>query len=125
MRNTEDHFTVRSQLAAAGVMLRCATQRIDETPEGRLFETIAAGFAEYDNNKRRQKTVAGMIACLAKRRWPFQAPLGYLKIRAADGHPNLAPHPQLAAHIRRAFERAAAGCSRRTILAELRASVDS
>lgn len=121
MRNSMEHFRMRAELAMLGVQLRCATMEINETPEGKLFETIGAAFSEYDNSKRRDKTVAGMIACVAKRRWPFPPPVGYRKVRASDGHPNLEPDDRVAAFIRQAFESVATGKSRKRVLSDLRA----
>jgi hypothetical protein len=70
---------------------------------------LSAGFANYDNDIRAQKTVMGMKARLQKGGWPFAAPLGYRKVRDAQGQPSLAPVPETASLIQTAFEMVAAG----------------
>ena len=76
-RNTEDHFAIRSILRAAGVELRSATEPIGDEPNAKLFETIVAAFAEFDNAIRALRCVNGMRARIRSGIWPFKAPVGY------------------------------------------------
>ena len=76
-RNTEDHFAIRRLLRSAGVELRSATEPIGDDPNAKLFETIVAGFAEFDNSIRRLRCCNGMRARIRSGIWPFKAPVGY------------------------------------------------
>ena len=53
------------------------TEPIDENPEGKLLETILAGFAQFDNDIRALRTVQGMRRRLEEGIFPWGPPLGY------------------------------------------------
>ena len=76
-RNTEDHFAVRKILLDYGVSLRSVTEPIGHDPAEKLFETMLAGFAEFDNAIRKQRCSNGMLARLRQGIYPWQPPLGY------------------------------------------------
>src|SRR3989442_768007 len=51
-RNVTDHFSVKATLAKYGTRIVSVTEPIDTNPEGKLMETILAGFAQFDNDIR-------------------------------------------------------------------------
>jgi site-specific DNA recombinase len=104
-RKSHDHAIIGARLKAYGTTLRSATEPIDDTATGRLMETMLAGFAQFDNDVKSDRTVAGMKAALSKGRWPWQPPLGYLT--------GMLPDPERAPLIRRAFALTASGQLRR------------
>lgn len=59
-RNASDHFNIKAVLLKYGVRVVSVTEPIDENPEGKLLETILAGFAQFDNDIRAMRTVQGM-----------------------------------------------------------------
>jgi site-specific DNA recombinase len=77
-REKYDHFALHAHLKSLGVSLRSATEPIDDTSTGKLMEGVLAAFAQFDNDVRSERTLAGMKAALSLGRWTFQAPLGYL-----------------------------------------------
>jgi DNA invertase Pin-like site-specific DNA recombinase len=77
-REKYDHFALRAHLQSLGISLRSATEPIDDTSTGKLMEGVLAAFAQFDNDVRSERTLAGMKAALSLGRWTFQAPLGYL-----------------------------------------------
>ncbi len=77
-REKYDHFALRAHLKSLGISLRSATEPIDDTSTGKLMEGVLAAFAQFDNDVRSERTLAGMKAALALGRWTFPAPLGYL-----------------------------------------------
>lgn len=97
-RNTEDHFGVRKILADHGTRLVSVTEPIGNGPGEKLFETILAGFAEFDNAIRRQRCSNGMKARLAQKIWPFKPPPGYVcEYNRKNGKKKTEPdkpHPQ-------------------------------
>jgi DNA invertase Pin-like site-specific DNA recombinase len=83
-RNVGDHFNIKAALMKHGVRVVSVTEPIDAKPEGRLLETILAGFAQFDNDVRAARTVQGMRRKLQDGIYPWQPPLGY-KGAAAPG----------------------------------------
>jgi site-specific DNA recombinase len=51
-RNVSDHFNIKATLLKYGVRVVSVTEPIDTNPEGKLMETILAGFAQFDNDIR-------------------------------------------------------------------------
>lgn len=120
-RNAADHHTVRGLLAGFGVSLHSVTERIDDSPVGRLVETVLAGVNQFDNDVKTQRTVAGMQEALSRGRWVWRAPLGYVNSRNRLA-PSLVPDPDVAPLIRQAFELYAdIGRDRRGLLQTLEA----
>jgi len=76
-RNVGDHFNVKALLAKYGVRIVSVTEPIDTKPEGKLMETILAGFAQFDNDIRALRTVQGMNKKLQEGISPWKPPLGY------------------------------------------------
>jgi len=76
-RNVADHFSVKATLGKYGVQIVSVTEPIDANPEGRLMETILAGFAQFDNDVRAMRTVQGMRRKLQEGISPFRPPFGY------------------------------------------------
>lgn len=76
-RNVGDHFNIKASLVKYGVRVVSVTEPIDANPEGKLMETILAGFAQFDNDIRATRTVQGMKRKLQEGIFPWRAPLGY------------------------------------------------
>ncbi len=76
-RNVGDHFNIKATLLKLGVRVVSVTEPIDAKPEGKLLETILAGFAQFDNDIRAARTVQGMRGKIQEGIIPWQPPLGY------------------------------------------------
>lgn len=76
-RNVGDHFNIKAALLKLGVQVVSVTEPIDAKPEGRLLETILAGFAQFDNDIRATRTLQGMRRKIQEGIFPWKAPLGY------------------------------------------------
>jgi DNA invertase Pin-like site-specific DNA recombinase len=81
-RNAEDHFAVRKLLLEYGVSLRSVTEPIGHSPAEKLFETMLAGFAEFDNAIRKQRCSNGMQARVQQGIYPWKPPIGYRPLGA-------------------------------------------
>jgi len=103
-RNSHDHLVVRAHLGSLGIRLLSVTEPLEDSSSGRLLETMLAAFAQFDNDLRSERSVAGLKAALRRGRWTFRPPLGYV---ARDG--KLAIDEHRAPIIRRLFELAASG----------------
>ena len=87
-----------------GTSLRTATQPLGESPIEKLTETMLAGFAEFDNDLRAEKCIAGMKTRLAQGQWTWKAPLGFVNSRDALGNKTLIADPVKAPLVQAAFE---------------------
>jgi len=76
-RNVGDHFNIKAILLKYGVHVVSVTEPIDSKPEGKLMETILAGFAQFDNDIRAMRTVQGMRRKIQDGIFPWGPPLGY------------------------------------------------
>jgi site-specific DNA recombinase len=76
-RNTEDHFYIRKMLLDYGATLHSVSEPIGNSPVGKIFETMLAGFAEFDNSIRKQRCSDGMASRLKQGICPWNPPLGY------------------------------------------------
>ena len=76
-RNVGDHFSIKASLLKQNIRVVSVTEPIDAKPEGKLLETILAGFAQFDNDVRAARTVQGLRRKLQEGFFPWMAPLGY------------------------------------------------
>jgi len=77
-RNVSDHFSVKAMLTKYGVQILSVTEPIDSNAEGKLMETILAGFAQFDNDVRAMRSVQGMRRKIQEGIFPWKPPLGYV-----------------------------------------------
>ena len=105
---SDDHFALRAYLKSLGISLRSATEPIDDTSTGKLMEGVLAAFAQFDNDVRSERTLAGMKAALTLGRWTFQAPIGYLSA-PKWANCSLVHDPERGPLVKRAFEDLASG----------------
>ena len=119
-RNTGDHHALRGVLAGLGIMLKSATEPLDDSPTGKFMETIFSAVAQLDNDVKAERTRAGMKAALQLGRWTWQPPFGYT--RGQRGGPSMIPHPEHAPAVRSAFTDFANGVSKPEVLQRLKAN---
>jgi len=68
-RSTKDLLNIVSELEDSGVALQILEQNIDTTtPEGKLFFTMVAGFAEFEHSMMAARTRDGLAAARARGR---------------------------------------------------------
>lgn len=76
-RNVGDHFNIKAGLMKRGIRVVSVTEPIDAKPEGKLLETILAGFAQFDNDIRASRCTQGMRRKIQEGIFPWKPPLGY------------------------------------------------
>jgi hypothetical protein len=76
-RNVGDHFNIKASLLKQDIQVVSVTEPIDANPEGKLLETILAGFAQFDNDLRAARTLQGMKRKIQEGLFPWKPPLGY------------------------------------------------
>lgn len=79
-RSQEHHHWLRGQLLKLGIILRSATEHIDESPSGRLVEGVLAAVNEYDNEVKRERVKLALWARVEQGLWPWGAPIGYQEV---------------------------------------------
>lgn len=77
-RSQIDHFALRAQLMKYGVTLHSVTEPINDDPIGKMTEGVLAAYAQFENDIRKQRCTAGMMAKLKDGIWCWQPPIGYI-----------------------------------------------
>lgn len=78
-RNTTDHYGLQAELAKYGTRLCSVTEPIiSEGPIGRMAEAMLAGYAQFENDIRKQRCEAGIQRKIAEGIWPWRPPVGYI-----------------------------------------------
>ncbi len=108
-RNSDDHVLIRTALKKNGVSLVSVTEPIDQSPTGKLMETMLSGFAEFDNDIRTFRTTEGMKKRLEQGGWPHDAPIGYVKSKTSQGITSISPDPDTAPIVKEFLETFATG----------------
>lgn len=115
-RDEYDYKSLKVALLKLGITVCSVTETFDDTPHGRVLETMLAAFAQFDNDVKSQLTTERMREAAQRGRWVFQAPLGYRVTGKKAPEPSLEPDPGTAELVRRAFEEIASGRSTRAAL---------
>lgn len=66
-RNAVDYALLKAQLSKYGVILITARENLEDTPVGRLMETMIASCAQYESEMRSEKIKQGMRAAKLQR----------------------------------------------------------
>lgn len=108
-RNTGDYFALKTFFNKLGITLVSATEKLEDTPGGKFYETLLSAAAEFDNNVRSQRTTEGMKARLMGGSWSSVAPWGYINTTDRLNNKIIAPHPERAEAVKIMFEMYATG----------------
>jgi site-specific DNA recombinase len=104
-RNSADHHMIRALLGGFGISLRSATEPINDSPSGRFVEGVLAAVAQYENEAKAERTLAGMKAAAERGFWIWHPPIGYVgRPRVGSEGPNLMIDPDRAPLVQAAFE---------------------
>ena len=77
-RNMTDHYGLQAQLLKYGTSLHSVTEEIiSEGPVGKMLEAMLAGYAQFENDIRKQRCQGGMRARLRDGISPWMPPIGY------------------------------------------------
>jgi site-specific DNA recombinase len=108
-RQQYDYIVLAAQLKKYGVTLKSATEPISDDSTGKLMEHILSAFAQFDNDVRSERTIAGMRAALESGQWTFSAPIGYRRKAKPTAKDSIEPDPTSGPLVKKAFELYAAG----------------
>lgn len=101
-RNTDDYSQIRILLKRYGVEIKSTSEFFEDTPAGRFMENIIANVAQFDNDVRAERSIAGMRQATQEGRYVWMAPLGYSNVKI-DGKSTIAPNDK-AQGIKQVFE---------------------
>jgi len=118
-RNVEDHYTIKAALRKLGVRIVSVTEPIEADPNGKLMETILAGFAQFDNDIRSLRSIQGMQQRLKEGIWPWAPPIGYVPPKIGKKTRPDGPDPQRFEAIREAWRLFASGAYRKAEILRL------
>ncbi len=76
-RMAYDTAVIDANLQKLGIQLRSVTEPITDSPIGSLTKTMLAGFAQFDNDVRAERSTSGVKRRIEEGGWPHMAPLGY------------------------------------------------
>jgi len=99
-RNMFDQLATERDLREAGIRLESVLERTDDSAVGRWQRNMLAANHQLDNDRRSERTVAGMTQAALVGRFPFKAPIGYINVSQHRGQ-NLIPDPKTAPLIRK------------------------
>ena len=108
-RAVADYLALKAQLNKMNITLVSATESFENTPAGKLSETMLSAFAQFDNDVRSQRTFEGMKARALKGLWPGIAPWGYVNTKDEAGSKIIAPELTRAPIVKMLFEQYATG----------------
>ena len=108
-RQQYDYVVLAAQLKKYGATIKSATEPIADDSTGKLMEHILSAFAQFDNDVRAERTVAGMKAALESGQWTFGVPIGYCRKVDVAGRDSIEPDPVGGRLVRQAFELYATG----------------
>ena len=94
-RNLGDYYGIKVALAKYDVRIVSVTEPIEDDPVGRFLEAILAAAAQFDNEIRAIRSLAGMRQRVEQGEWPHSATIGYKKVRRS-----VVPDPEYADTIR-------------------------
>lgn len=103
-RNTKDHLTIRALLQKAGVKLISVAQpMLDDSPEGKMIDTIIASVNQFQSDINSRKTRKGLQDRFESGWLPGWAPIGY-KNALLNDHKVITPDPEKWDLVKKAFQ---------------------
>ena len=89
-RSGPGSLVISHELNNVGINILSTTQSVNhDDPSGKFMEGIYHLVSEFDNQQRKDKSVAGMIEKLRQGYWPYMPPTGYTNVnqgKTADQH---------------------------------------
>lgn len=76
-RDVQAHFELKTSIESRHGKLECVSMEFEDSPMGKLLETIMAGSAEYYRNENRVRVMKNMKSRLEKGYWSFDEIPGY------------------------------------------------
>lgn len=79
-RNMEDYYFLNGFFKTLGIDIISATETNDNTPAGKLTRNMLGAFAQFENDQKAERVIAGMKQAFMEGKWIWKAPYGYKMI---------------------------------------------
>lgn len=76
-RSTIDYITLKAQFQRLDVRIESVGENLQESPTGRLMESLLASVAQFDNEIRAERSKGGMVTAISEGRYIWRAPPGF------------------------------------------------
>lgn len=76
-RDVADHHITKRKLAAGGTGLLSCTEATDDSPQGRMIESMMSAIAQFDNEQKGVRVKQAMLTKALDGWYPVKAPYGY------------------------------------------------
>ncbi len=110
-RNMQDNYYLNSFFEKLGIKVLSATEVNGESAVEKLTRNMLGAFAQFENDQKAERVIAGMKEAYKQGKWLWRAPKGYIY---KDGE--VFPDPQTAPIITKIFERFSTGLYQQTQL---------
>ena len=117
-RDTHDSLSLRITFDKLGIELKSVTEPFDRSAAGTLSANILSVLAQFDNDQRAERTVAGMKQAVEEGRWIWRAPFGY-RLNKIDGKSILIQDEDEAAIVRQIFKLYGKGVKGRELISKI------
>ena len=107
-RDMGDYTQLMSFFNKLGISILSATEPADDSSSGKFMRNILGSVAQFENDIKSERTIAGMKQALRAGRWVWKPPIGYSLVEDALGKSVLKPNED-APYILRAFKLAEKG----------------
>ena len=107
-RDMADYTELLHFFGISGIKVISVTEQTDDSSSGKLMRNIFGSFAQFENDVKSERTIAGMKQAVEQGRWVWKAPLGYKFTKDSLGKSILVPD-NMAPFIKDAFKMAARG----------------
>ena len=92
-RSMVDFYALKAELAKLGIRIRSTTEPVNDGPVGQMTEAMLAGYAQFENDVRKQRCEGGMKRLIAQGIRPWPPPLGY--VHSKERHDKRKTEPDL------------------------------
>lgn len=121
-RNMGDYIELIKLFDRLGIEIISVTEPADATASGKFMRNVLGSVAQFENDVKSERSIAGMKQAVKEGRWVWVAPVGYKYTKDVYGKSILVPNED-SIHIKHAFELAEQGIYKQTeICKELKRS---
>lgn len=100
-RNMQDHYALNEFFQKLNIKILSATEVNDDTSVGKFTRNMLGAVAQFENDQKSERVIAGMKQAFAEGKWLWRPPLGYTKDYLNN---NIMPDPKTAPFVQKAFE---------------------
>ncbi len=89
-RSSPVYYYIKSELTKKGMTIVSASERLEDSPSGRLTEAVMVAIAQFENEVKKERVNLAMKNLLSHGIWPWKAPGGYINKQTDNGKADVA-----------------------------------